>query len=187
MFASPEISFEYFKRLGMITHTWALIETSLDHIAMVAFGPLGGSKIHKRMPKPLDLKLQYLRDWHEQLPDLRPYSKHILDLLGRVDEFSEERHHFIHGYAIGDMQNEFGFIITKMVVSPKNLSAVTKTTDLDDMLELIHKANDLCAEIHPYVAYLNRSFVIANHPQKPTGEFILTLAAAGPVPDRTDH
>ena len=156
MFASPEILVAYFTRLGMLTHTWALVETGLDNIVHIAFEHLGGAAIHRRQPRVLEKKLEYLRDWHEQLPGLGPYRIRGCEILDRITRLSVERHFYVHGFAIADFESKFAFTVAKVDPDPFAHRTVFKESDLDEMLNLVNRGNDLCSD----VALYNRELIM---------------------------
>lgn len=169
MFASPQILLDYFARLGMLTHTWALVETGLDNITHIIFDKLDGKIIYRKKPRVLDLKLKYLRAWHEQIPELQSRRLRALDLIDRIERFSIDRHIYIHGFATADFDSKLNYTITKIEPDPALHQTVTRASDLNEFMRLIDAANDLCTEVALYNRELLIAFVFPNNDNQPAG------------------
>jgi len=92
----------FYLSLGMFTETWAKADHALDMCIAVIFHRYGGSTLCRKLPKPLEKRIDFVRDCRAKLPQLASFPQGI-EIADRFAQFSERRHTLIHGIAANEI------------------------------------------------------------------------------------
>lgn len=89
----------YLMQLGMITYTYAIIETAVDFAVTISFNHLGGNKLQSKMPRHIEASITFLHKCFKDLPKLAASKARGLDILSRVEATLADRHFYVHAVA----------------------------------------------------------------------------------------
>ena len=102
-FSSPEDE-NFFGAIGRLTLAWGHLELGLDCTIHILHHAFGGNKQAKDIPRALNRKLRYLRNWVKQtLPDQEAVTGY-LSFLDAIEKSSQTRHDIIHGAVVEHME-----------------------------------------------------------------------------------
>jgi hypothetical protein len=120
-----EVPPHYYTYLGLITYTWAIIETTLDFQTSICFQGLGGDKIRRKLPRHPEQSVAFLKRCCDDLPPLQPFKEKILALLERIENVETDRHFYVHAIA--------GDALRKIVRTADIYGTETRKLDLMEM------------------------------------------------------
>jgi hypothetical protein len=92
----PELEALY-KAVGFFIIQRVSAEQSLDLAVALLYREHGGNAIAKKLPKPLEAKLKFVRRSLDSLPQLAPLRTIGLALAMEFERLSQSRHDLIHG------------------------------------------------------------------------------------------
>jgi hypothetical protein len=138
MFASRELTKQYHRLLGMLTHVWAGIELGLDAYIGLIYYRLGGiPTVSRKLPRTFERKIAYLRDAFDKLTPLARYKQDGLSILDKIEALGLDRHMLIHGVAIQAIDAEMRVELTKFVPNAYVAETVNKSLGLEDVEALV--------------------------------------------------
>ena len=96
-----------FKAVGFVVVQWGQAEQSLDLAVNTLYQDYANYNLAKRMPKMLEVKLQFIRNCINTVSELKPVKQNAESLLDDFERLSGIRHNLIHG-AISTTTNTNG-------------------------------------------------------------------------------
>jgi len=132
-----QLSDEYYTALGKMTVAWNSVEIPLEFITGVLFVHCDGTRFEKRLPRPLERKIDFCRKCVDSTPDLRAFRDGIFQILDRTEQLSDARHHMIHGLVDNFTPVPDGMIIIRKLVHGQTEQSLSeRRTSLGDIARL---------------------------------------------------
>lgn len=91
--------------LGIFTATWGHAEYALDMCIAVLFHEYGGQAIAKKIPRPLESRVDFLRQCYIMRIELLSFKEDGITIADKFSSLSDERHTLIHGINIEDIED----------------------------------------------------------------------------------
>jgi hypothetical protein len=141
-----QLSDEYYTALGKMTVAWASVEFPLELITGILFEHFDGRRFSKRLPRPLERKIDFCSKCIESMPELEEFRGGMVQILDRTEELSDARHHMIHGLVDNSTPVPEGMIIIrKLVAGQTEYGLSARRTSLEDIARLTQEMTALGA------------------------------------------
>ena len=141
----------YYQLVGMITVSWAFIETSLDLSNFQILHRGGGKEIQTDMPVSLKPKIAFFRKAHDRLPRLASLKAEGLALVAQIVAQKESRHSFVHSILPTD-PNGVGVRTRQQITFDGDLLGI-KYSDftISQAIDISDDARALCLRTHKHM------------------------------------
>jgi hypothetical protein len=83
--------------IGLIIMYWSPIERHIDQCSSIIYNELGGNKIKKNKPRPLESKLEFIKKCHSKIDVLKTNLDHVEKLIIITKKVTFIRDLFVHG------------------------------------------------------------------------------------------
>jgi hypothetical protein len=150
-----QLSDDYYTALGKMAVAWGSAEFSLELISGILFEHFDGRRFSKRLPRPLERKIQFCRECVKSMPELQDFQGGMVQILDRTEELSDARHHMIHGIVDNSTPVPEGMIIIrKLVHGQTGYGLSARQTSLEDIARLTQDMVALGAAVNQAVEWL---------------------------------
>ena len=134
------------EQVGRLTVAWAHLEFALDAMILLIHRTMDGSVHEKRLPRPLERKIEYLRSAFSRLgitaTDAASYERFLTD----IEAAAVTRHDIVHGFPVHHPSDSGEAKLVRLIIEKDSWAQRQVTIDIDSVTRAVSKTMQLAGK-----------------------------------------